>query len=146
MISFFLWFFGFIPELIVHITLLLGLCGIILSYFMQEYDPRKQILKIVSVILFVIGVYFEGGLSVKKDYQKKEREWVSKIKTAENKSQEVITEVREIYVDKIKVVKDVQVVVQEKIRDVSVNIDSKCQITTETTDILNQAAKNEVTK
>lgn len=143
MISFFLWFFGVIPELLVHLVLLAGVAGLILSYFMPEYDPRKTLVKIVSTILFVVGVYFEGGLSVKKEYKQKEREWAAKVNTAEKKSQKVITEVKEIYLDKIKVVKEVQVVVQEKIRDIAVNIDSKCQITSETVDIHNQAARNE---
>ena len=45
-----------------------------------------------------------------------------------------------VYKDKIKVVKETQVVVQEKIKTVEVKIDSQCKITDDTIDILNQAA------
>jgi hypothetical protein len=44
-------------------------------------------------------------------------------------------------VDKVRVVKETQVVIQEKIKTVEVKIDSQCKITSDTVDILNDAAK-----
>ena len=70
------------------------------------------------------------------------KEMQDKVAIAEQKSKEVNTKIQYKYLDKIKVVQEVQIVVQEKIKEVAVRIDSECKVTNEAVDILNMAAKN----
>ena len=74
------------------------------------------------------------------DWRAKVAELESKVAIAEQKSKEANTQIQTVYVDRVKVVKEKQIVVQEKIKTVEVKIDSQCKITADTIDILNDAA------
>jgi hypothetical protein len=89
----------------------------------------------------VAGVYFKGGIGVEMEWRAKVAELEAKVAAAESKSKEKNVEIQKVYIDKIKTVKETQVVIQEKIKEVQVNIDSQCKITTDTIDILNNSAK-----
>ena len=92
-------------------------------------------------MLLVAGVFFRGGYSVEMSWRARVAELEAKVKVAEEKSKEANEQIKTVYVDRVKIVKEQQVVVQEKIKEVQVKIDSQCKITTETIDILNNSAK-----
>jgi hypothetical protein len=61
---------------------------------------------------------------------------------SEKKSVETNTVIKKIYIDRIKVVKQDVVVVQEKIREVQKIIDQDCRVAPEAINLLNEAAKS----
>ena len=63
------------------------------------------------------------------------------VKEAEAKSAVVNEKIITVYKDKIKVLHDVQVVYQERIKEVEKKIDAECKVAPEAIDILNDAAK-----
>lgn len=147
-----MWLLHFFPDsllsLIVNTTLILGIVGFTASFFfgyvaarIPALIPYRMGIQIVSIILLVAGVYFKGGQAAEMQWRERVRELEAKVAQAESQAKEVNTEIKTVYVDRVKVVKETQVVIQEKIKDVKVNIDSQCKITSETVDILNQAAK-----
>lgn len=147
-----MWFLSLLPTpmltAFVNIVLLAGVAGLVGSYFLKNplMFIQKTILQIVSVLALVLGVYWYGGINIEKEWRAKVEAAEQRATIAEGKAKEATARVEYVFKDKIKVVKEVQVVVQEKIRDVSVLIDSKCQITKETVDILNDAAQNKAKK
>jgi hypothetical protein len=147
-----MWLLAFLPDallsFVVNITLIAGVLGFAASFFfgyvvryLPQLMPYRMIIQVVSIVLLVAGVYFKGGQASEMRWREKVRELEAQVAKAEEKSKEVNEQIKTVYVDKVKVVKEQQVVVQEKIKTVEVKIDSQCKITAETLDIINDAAR-----
>jgi hypothetical protein len=146
-----MWMLAFIPDAflawIINTILITGIIGFAASFFfgyvvrwLPAIAPYHLLIQVVSIVLLVAGVYFKGGYSVEMDWRAKVAELESKVAISEQKSKEANTQIQTVYVDRVKVVKEKQIVVQEKIKTVEVKIDSQCKITADTIDILNDAA------
>ena len=142
---------AFIPDAflawIINTILVTGIIGFAASFFfgyvvrwLPAIAPYHLLIQVVSIVLLVAGVYFKGGYSVEMEWRNRVAELEAKIAIAEQQSKEVNEKIVTVYKDRVKVVKETQVVVQEKIKTVEVKIDSQCKITADTVDILNQAA------
>ena len=142
---------SFIPDaflgFIIDTILVAGIISFTVSFFfgfivrwLPAIAPYHLIIQVVSIILLVSGVYFKGGYSVEMNWRNKVAALEAQVAKAEQKSKEVNEKIVTVYKDKVKVVKETQIVVQEKIKTVEVKIDSQCKITADTVDILNQAA------
>jgi len=132
---------------IINTILIAGIIGFAVSFFfgyvvrwLPVIAPYHLLIQVVSIVLLVAGVYLKGGYSVEMAWRERVAELEAKIAIAEQKSKEVNEKIVTVYQDRVKVVKETQVVIQEKIKTVEVKIDSQCKITSDTVDILNQAA------
>jgi hypothetical protein len=140
-----MWMLNWLPNFVFHLILLIGIIATVISFtflnlpFVKKYQLP---LKIISILILVAGVWFNGALVRDKDYAIKIANLEKQLAEAQRDSAIVNSKVETIYIDKVQRVKDVQVVIQERIRDVSVNIDENCKITADTVNILNDAAKN----
>ena len=74
-------------------------------------------------------------------WRNKVAELEEKVKISEEKSKAANVQIQTVYRDKVKLVKETQVVIQERIKEVEKRIDSQCTIDTEVINILNDAAK-----
>ena len=144
-----MWVLNFLPSWIHQAFVLIGFVGIIVSLFASFFSrflPTLLLIKlplqIISIGFLVFGVYLWGGIANQEMWEARVKEMQDKVAIAEQKSKEVNTKIQYKYLDKIKVVQEVQIVVQEKIKEVAVRIDSECKVTNEAVDILNMAAKN----
>jgi hypothetical protein len=146
-----MWMLSFVPDaflgFIIDTILVAGIISFTVSFFfgfivrwLPAIAPYHLIIQVVSIILLVSGVYFKGGYSVEMNWRNKVAALEAQVAKAEQKSKEVNEKIVTVYKDKVKVVKETQIVVQEKIKTVEVKIDSQCKITADTVDILNQAA------
>jgi hypothetical protein len=144
---------SFVPDaliqLVVNGVLIAGIIGCVVSFFfgffvrwMPWIIPYRMLLQIVGLVLLIVGVYFKGGVGVELEWRERVRIAEEKVRIAEEKSKEVNTVIQKVYVDKIKTVKDTQIVVQEKIVEKEKIIDAECKVTKDVIDIHNQAAKN----
>jgi uncharacterized membrane protein YraQ (UPF0718 family) len=142
---------SFIPDtllaLVVNGVLIAGIVGFAVSFFfgfvvrwLPSIAPYHLLIQIISIVLLVGGVYFKGGYSVEMEWRAKVAELEQQIALAEEKSKTVNETIKTVYVDKVKVVKEQQIVVQEKIKEVQVKIDSECKVDKEAIQILNSAA------
>lgn len=146
-----MWTLSFIPDAVlawvINTVLLAGIVGFTASFFfgfvirwLPAIAPYRMIIQIVSIVLLVAGVYFKGGYGVEMSWRNRVAEMEAKVKVAEEQSKQANQEIKTVYVDKIKVVKETQVVIQEKIKNVEVKIDSQCKVAPEAIVILNEAA------
>jgi uncharacterized coiled-coil protein SlyX len=146
-----MWMLSFIPDAFlawaINTVLITGIIGFAASFFfgyvvrwLPSIAPYHLLIQVVSIVLLVAGVYFKGGYSVEMAWRERVADLEAKVAVAEQKSKEVNEKIVTVYQDRVKVVKETQVVVQEKIKTVEVKIDSQCKITADTVDILNQAA------
>jgi hypothetical protein len=142
MIDILIFVFKYLPVIFIHLFVIASAIGLAISFVAPSLLPYKTPLRYGSILALAISLYFEGAHSVVTEYEARSKEWNQKVTEAENKSSQVNTEIKYVYRDRVQVVKDVQVVIQEKIRDVAVNIDSQCRVTNDTIQILNDSAKN----
>jgi hypothetical protein len=143
---------NFIPDAfliwIVNAILIAGIIGTVVAFFFGFFVrylpwiiPYRMLLQIVALVLLIAGVYFKGGVGVEMSWRARVADMEAKVAKAEAESKTANENIKTVYVDKVRVVKETQVVIQEKIKTVEVKIDSQCKITTDTVDILNDAAK-----
>jgi hypothetical protein len=138
---------SFVPDALLHLVVICILCagaGIYaLSFFTRFVPPLipySGIARIIGTVLIVGGIYFYGSYSTEMSWRNKVAELEEKVKVAEAKSKTANVEIQTVYRDKVKLVKETQVVIQERIKEVEKRIDSQCTIDTEVIKILNDAA------
>jgi hypothetical protein len=144
---------GWLPDsfllYIINIVLLAGIVGSFLSFFVLHkilnkfpaLAPYHLLLQIASAVLLVAGLYFKGGYGVEMAWRERVAELEAKIKESEEKAKVVNEKVVVEYRDRVKVVKDTKVVIQEKIKEVEKVIDAECKVPPQAVDIHNEATK-----
>lgn len=149
-----MWLLSFLPDsllmYIVNGMLVAGTVSFFLSFFVLHrilnkfpaLAPYHLIIQIVSIVLLVSGIYFKGGYSTEIMWRERVKEAEDKVRIAEAKSQQTNEIIKVVIQEKIKVVKDVQIVIQDRIVEKEKIIDAECKIAPEAIDILNDAAKN----
>jgi hypothetical protein len=147
-----MWLLAVIPDAfllwVVNAILIAGIIGTVVAFFfgffirfMPWIIPYRMIIQVVALVLLIAGVYFKGGVGVEMTWRARVADMEAKVAKAEAESKTANENIKTVYVDKVRVVKETQVVIQEKIKTVEVKIDSQCKITSDTVDILNDAAK-----
>ena len=130
--------------LIIHALLVTGLIGMVIGFIGSKLPfvgTYATIIKIVSIVLFCIGLYWKGGYSVEEDWRQRVAEMEAKIKIAEEKSKEVNTVIETKYKDRVKKITETRNVIVEKIKINEKIIDAKCELDPAVISILNEAAK-----
>jgi hypothetical protein len=143
-----MWMMHLLPEsfliFIIHALLVVGLIGMVIGFIggkLPFVGTYATIIKIVSIILFCIGLYWKGGYSVEEDWRQRVAEMEAKIKIAEEKSKEVNTVIETKYKDRVKKITETRNVIVEKIKINEKIIDAKCELDPVVISILNEAAK-----
>jgi hypothetical protein len=143
-----MWMLSFVPDALLHLVVIgitfAGLGIYALSFFTRLIPPLipySGIARIIGTVLIVAGIYFYGSYSTEMSWRNKVAELEEKVKVAEAKSKTANVEIQTVYRDKVKIVKETQVVIQERIKEVEKRIDAQCTVDTEVINILNDAAK-----
>jgi len=143
-----MWLLSFVPDSWLHLAVLAilasGVGMYVLSLFVNFIPPLKIYktpIQLIGSLLAIAGVYFYGSYATEMEWRDKVKEAEAKVAIAEAKSQEVNTVIKKVYVDKVKVIHDTKIVIQEKIVNVAEKMDAKCEVIPEALDILNEAAK-----
>lgn len=144
------WMISLIPDSLliwfINILLIAGLTGTVAGFFIKFIPFINQYrfpIQIVSVVALVIGVYFKGGYATEMAWRDKIKAAEERAAIAEKKAEETNEKIQTKIVEKIKVVKDVQYVIQEKIIKEKEIIDKDCRVPQVAVDIHNNAAKNQ---
>jgi hypothetical protein len=128
--------------------LVAGVIGTVLSFFflhrlaswLPALAPYQLLIQLCSVALLVGGAYFKGSYDVELQWRERAAELEANIKVAEEKAKEANSKVVVKYRDKIKVVRDNTVSIQERIKELEKVIDEQCKVAPEAILIHNQAA------
>lgn len=151
-----MWLLHFLPDsflqFVVHAVLIAGLLGTALFFFILGKFPIPllggyiRIGKIVSIILLVSGIYFEGGFSNEMQWRERVREMEAKVAKAEQESKEANAALDAKSNEKVKVIKEKAVVVKQYIDREVTKYDATCTIPAPVIKAHNAAAKNEAIK
>jgi hypothetical protein len=143
-----MWMMHLLPDsfliFIINALLVVGLIGMVIGFIggkLPFVGTYATIIKIVSIVLFCIGLYWKGGYSVEEDWRQRVAEMEAKIKIAEEKSKEVNTVIETKYKDRVKKITETRNVIVEKIKINEKIIDAKCELDPAVISILNEAAK-----
>jgi len=104
-----MWIFTILPEWVIHLTFGIGVVGIILGFllgFIPFIKTYKLAIQIISILVFSLGVYLEGGLADYKEWEFKASELRVKLAEMETKMAQADTKVVEKVVTKVQVVKE----------------------------------------
>jgi hypothetical protein len=125
--------------------MIVGLIGILVSFFIK-FIPFINIyrtpIQIISIIVFCSGIYWYGGYTTEMLWRDEVAKMEAKVAESEEKSKKVNRVIQKVYVDRVKIVKQDVVVIQEKIKEINSVIDKDCKVPPEAVKLLNQAAKN----
>jgi hypothetical protein len=146
-----MWMLSFIPDALlvwaINAVLLIGIAGTAVSIlfklairYFPWIIPYRLLLQVVSVILLVLGVYLKGGYAVEAEWRARVAELEAKVAVSEQQSKEANTKIQTVYVDRVKVVKEQQIIIQEKLKTVEIKIDANCKVVPDAISILNEAA------
>ena len=138
---------SFIPDTWLYLAVIsvvftgLGLYAIsFFTRFVPPLIPYSGIVRIVGTVLIVAGIYFYGSYSTEMLWRNKTAELQEQVKVSEAKSKSANAKIEIVYRDRVKLVKDTQVVIQERIKEVEKRIDSQCTVDNSVIQILNDAA------
>lgn len=144
------WMIGLIPDAIlnwVYITfIVVGLTGMSagwLGKYIPFYGKYVQILKPVGIVLLLLGVYLKGGYNTEMAWRAKVADLEAKVKVAEEQSKQANVDLDKAVKAKTKTIREVQVVIKERIKEVEKRIDADCKVDYEAVEILNDSAKNQ---
>lgn len=144
-----MWLLHLLPDsfilLIVYVLMGLGALGILLGFFIRFIpwiNVYRTPIQIVSIVLFCSGVYWYGGYTTEMIWREQVAALEQQVANSEKKSVETNTVIKKVYIDRVKVIKQDVVVVQEKIREVQKIIDQDCRVAPEAINLLNEAAKS----
>ena len=102
--------------------------------------PYREPIKIACIVICLGGTFMCGGDGVTTIWQAQIKEANARVAAAESKSKETNTIIETQYKDKVKTVKEVQIVVQDRIVKEAAQMDAECKVDADAISILNQAA------
>lgn len=154
-----MWLLHFLPDsflaVVVNAVLVLGILSTLITCFLLKYlirfipalSPHIRIAQIVSVAVFLAGVYFKGGYSTEMLWRERVAEVEALLKQAEQHSREENVRIETKYIDRIKIVRQQGETVTRYIENEVVKYDTRfapggvCEIPQEFVRAHNQAAE-----
>lgn len=148
-----MWMLSFIPDswiqLAVHIIFGLGVAGLILTWLIQNIFnhftkllPWIKTIRWVSIVLFIVGLYFEGGIGVESEWRARVAQLEAKIKVAEQQSKDANDKLKNQVASKVKIIKINSASNKESIAQNKEVIDAECSLNDKAIVIYNNAVKN----
>lgn len=140
-----MWILNFLPFWVFHLVVLAGAAGLIIGVVLKMIpfvSTYRLPIQVLSLTLLTFGLFMEGAIYNQKEWEARVKEMEQKVAIAEEKAKVANGKIEYKFIDKVRVVNDVQVIVQEKIKEVATVIDAQCKLTPEAIDLLNAAAKN----
>jgi hypothetical protein len=138
-----MWILKFLPDFIFHALLLISLLALVASFVLDSIpfvSTNAKAIQLASAVVLAIALFFEGAISDNDAWLARVAALEKQVAVAEAKSKETNTVIQYQYRDKIRTIKETQVVVQERIVKEAAKMDADCRVSPEAVSILNQAA------
>lgn len=149
-----MWMLSFLPdsflEYVVHTILIVGSVSFFVSFFIlhrilnriPSLAPYTLLIQIISTVLLVGGIYFEGGYNTEMEWRAKVKEAEDKVVKAEEASRDLNKKLDEEKKKKQKVRVEYYATVKTQIKEVEKIIDAECKVNPKVNELLNKAASN----
>lgn len=140
-----MWVVEFLPAWFFYATFLIGVVGLVATFFIGLLPFFKQYVlpaRIIFTIILVGSTWFLGAASNEEKWQQRIKELEAKIAVAEAKSKIVNTKIVTKVVTKTKVIREKA---KERVTYIDreiVKYDNKCEIPNEFIKVLNEAAES----
>jgi cell division protein FtsB len=138
-----IWLFNLLPDWIFHLIVFVSVLGLLASTFfgfIPFIGKYTLPVKIVSIVLLVIGVWFEGGLSNNQAWMDKVHALEFEIAKAEAKANEKNAQLTSQIAAKNKEIATAQETLKNKIRQFTSIIDADCKVPADAISIINESA------
>jgi hypothetical protein len=138
-----MWILSFLPDWIFHLVVIVGILGLLTSTFfgfLPFIGKYALPVKVASILLLVVGVWFEGAISNNNSWLEKVRALEKKIAEAEIKSSQANVKLTSVIAEKNREVAKVQSELKNRVKQISSTIDAECKISPEVITVLNDAA------
>ena len=139
-----MWLLSLLPDFVYHLLLVISIVAFAASYFLKMIpcvSATAEVVRIISLAVMIFAVWMEGGIANEAKWKARVAELEIKVAAAEKAAAEANGKIETVYVDRVRVVKEVQYVVQARIAKDAARIDLTCRVDPEAIDILNQAAR-----
>jgi len=139
-----LWLLNSWISYIVHAALIAGVIGTFFGSIVARIpviNSYGTIVKTIALPLLIIAIFAEGYLFASKSWIEEAKKFEEKVKVAEQQAKDANVKLGQALTDKNNSIKQQQVVIQEKIKEVQVKVNAECKISPEVVKILNDAAK-----
>ena len=143
------WLINFLPEWVFHAVIFLGIGSLIASAILKRLPSLYAygfMSYLIGLFLIVSGVWFEGALNEKTNWEEKVKELETKAQVAEAKSQQVNTVIETKIVERVKIVKDTKNANKETAKLIARQLDDRCVVPESTVVLINSASQNEVAR
>jgi hypothetical protein len=139
-----LWLLNSWISYIVHAALIAGVIGTFFGSIVARIpviNSYGAIVKTIALPLLIVAIFAEGYLFASKSWIEETKKFEEKVKVAEQKAKDANDKLGQALTDKNNSVKQQQIVIQEKIKEVEVQVNAECKILPDVVKILNDAAK-----
>ncbi len=139
-----LWLLNSWISYIVHAALVAGVIGTFFGSIVARIpiiNSYGAIVKTIALPLLIVAIFAEGYLFASKSWIEETKKFEEKVKVAEQKAKDANAKLGQALTDKNNSVKQQQIVIQEKIKEVQVKVNAECKISPDVVKILNDAAK-----
>jgi hypothetical protein len=138
-----MWILEWLPDFVFHLIVIAGVLGLLAAQFFTFIPFVSQYttpIRIVSAILLIVGIWFEGGISNEAKWQARVTELQLKVAEAEKQSAKQNTVIVEKIVTKTQIIKEKGDNVIKYIDRELVKYDNQCVIPDEFVKAHNDAA------
>ena len=138
-----MWIIDFLPAWSFHILLLASIGGLVASQFFKFVpfiSTYSLPIQIISTLVLALSIYVQGGLAEQAVWEAKVKALEAKVAIAEEQSKTANAKLETALAQKTQIVKEVQVVIKDRIVKEAAKIDSTCVVQPQVIEILNQAA------
>jgi hypothetical protein len=148
-----MWLLHFFPDwliqFIVHTILVAGVLGCLITFqfankILLQWPPLAAYYKmaqIISVVLLVAGIYFEGGYSAEMQWRERVREVEAKVAQAEQEAKDANKALAKKSKEKVKVIEGKQVIIKQYIDREVAKYNDQCVLPKEFVNAHNQSAE-----
>ena len=117
-----MWILNFIPDVYLQMAIFAVIAtGIVLylaSFFLKLFPvlaPYQQILRIISLLFVLLGVYFSGGYGTEMEWRKRVKDMEAKVALAEEQSKKANIKLDNKSQQKVKIIREKGIVVKQYI-------------------------------
>lgn len=139
-----MWILDWLPDFVFHLVLVVGVLALIAGYLLTSIPfigTNAKTIQIAGILLTVVGVWFSGGMANEAKWQARVHELEAKVAESEKQSAIANSQIDNAANKRIQQVKEVQYIVQERLRTDAANIDAQCKLTPSVVELLNAAAQ-----
>ena len=139
-----MWILNFLPNIVFHVALLIGILGLIVSFFLDfipVVKPYKLLVQVTSIFVVVTSIWYEGGIAKDEEYKAIIAEYDKKIAVAEAKSESYNEQLSTVLKDNTQKINTFTSYNKKKLQELADKVNKDCKIDKPIIDILNDAAR-----